>query len=97
MVEALRAHVPATALYLAHGIDVDERITEAVRTAGDRGIAIMEVSRAELDRMTGGVLHQGIGVQVPPFAYEPFEDLLAASLEQMAPLLVAHRRLDRPA
>ena len=29
--------------------------------------------------MTGGVLHQGVGLQVPPFAYEPFEDLLAAA------------------
>ena len=39
---------------------------------------ILEISRAELDRMTGGVLHQGVGLQVPPFAYEPFDDLLAA-------------------
>ncbi len=89
VVEALRAHVPATALYLAHGIDLDERIREAVRVAGDRGIALLEVSRAELDRMTGGVLHQGVGLQVPPFAYEPFEDVLAAALEQPVPLLVA--------
>jgi 23S rRNA (guanosine2251-2'-O)-methyltransferase len=42
------------------------------------------------------VLHQGIGVQVPPFAYEQFEDLLAASLEQMAPLLVAIDGLTDP-
>ncbi|MFY1689425.1 23S rRNA (guanosine(2251)-2'-O)-methyltransferase RlmB [Plantactinospora sp. WMMB782] len=89
VVEALRAQVPATALYVAQGIDIDDRVNEAVRTAADRGIAIMEVSRAELDRMTGGVLHQGIGVQVPPFAYEPFEDLLAMALEQPSPLLVA--------
>jgi 23S rRNA (guanosine2251-2'-O)-methyltransferase len=89
VVEALRARVPVTALYVAQGIDVDERVAEAVRTAGDRGIAILEISRAELDRMTGGVLHQGIGVQVPPFAYQPFEDLLAYALEQTAPLLVA--------
>jgi 23S rRNA (guanosine2251-2'-O)-methyltransferase len=47
------------------------------------------VGRAELDRMTGGVLHQGIGLSVPPFAYEPFEDLVAAAAEQTAPLLVA--------
>jgi 23S rRNA (guanosine2251-2'-O)-methyltransferase len=53
------------------------------------GIANLEISRAELDRMTGGVLHQGVGLQVPPFAYEQFEDLVAASLEQQAPLLVA--------
>ncbi|GGK82269.1 23S rRNA (guanosine(2251)-2'-O)-methyltransferase RlmB [Mangrovihabitans endophyticus] len=89
VVEALRTGVPATALYVAQGIDVDDRITEIVRTAGDRGIPIMEISRAELDRMTGGVLHQGVGVQVPPYAYEDFADLMAAALEQTAPLLVA--------
>src|SRR2546423_6636888 len=89
VVEALRAQVPATALYVALGIDVDERIKEGVRLAADRGVPLLEVSRAELDRMTGGVLHQGIGLQVPPFAYEPFEDVLAAALEQPQPLLVA--------
>ncbi|BCJ26547.1 23S rRNA (guanosine(2251)-2'-O)-methyltransferase RlmB [Actinocatenispora sera] len=89
VVEALRAHVPVTALYVAQGIELDARTTEAVRTAGDRGIAIMEVSRAELDRLTGGVLHQGIGIQVPPYEYESFEDMLAASGEAPAPLLVA--------
>jgi 23S rRNA (guanosine2251-2'-O)-methyltransferase len=89
VVEALRALVPATALYVAQGIDVDERITEIVRTAGDRGIPILEIGRNELDRMTGGVLHQGIGLQVPPFAYENFDDVIAASREQTAPLLVA--------
>jgi 23S rRNA (guanosine2251-2'-O)-methyltransferase len=89
VVEALRAAVPATALYLAQGIDVDDRITEIVRTAGDRGIPILEVGRNELDRMTGGVLHQGVGLQVPPFAYENVDDLVAAALEQTTPLLVA--------
>ena len=89
VVEALRAAVPATALYVAQGIDIDERITEIVRTAGDRGIPILEISRHELDRMTGGVLHQGIGLQVPPFAYANFDDLLTAALEQPTPLLVA--------
>ncbi|EEP72024.1 RNA methyltransferase trmH [Micromonospora sp. ATCC 39149] len=89
VLESLRAQVPATALYTAHGIEIDDRVNEIVRTAADRGIAILEISRAELDRMTGGVLHQGIGLQVPPFAYEPFEDLVAAALEQTAPLLVA--------
>ncbi|MDG4822479.1 23S rRNA (guanosine(2251)-2'-O)-methyltransferase RlmB [Asanoa sp. WMMD1127] len=89
VLEALRALVPATALYVAQGIDIDDRITEIVRTAGDRGIALLEVGRAELDRMTGGVLHQGVGLQVPPFAYEPFDDLMAAALEHPTPLLVA--------
>ncbi len=87
--EALRASVPATALYVAQGIDIDERVAEIIRTAGDRGLPILEVGRHELDRMTGGVLHQGIGLQVPPFAYENYDDMVAAALEQTAPLLVA--------
>jgi 23S rRNA (guanosine2251-2'-O)-methyltransferase len=89
VLEALRTQVPTTALYIALGIDIDERVNELVRIAADRGVPILEVSRAELDRMTGGVLHQGVGLQVPPFAYEPFDDLVAAALEQPAPLLVA--------
>lgn len=90
VVEALRAHVPCTTLYLAQGIDIDDRIKEIVRTVSNRGIALLEVSRHELDRMTGGVLHQGVGLAVPPYAYEPFEDLLAVAREAPhAPLLVA--------
>jgi 23S rRNA (guanosine2251-2'-O)-methyltransferase len=89
VLEALRAHVPATALYVAHGIEIDDRVAEIVRGASDRGVPVLEVTRVELDRMTGGVLHQGIGLQVPPYAYEPFEDLLSAATEAPAPLLVA--------
>ena len=89
VLEALRTHVPATAVYVAHGIEIDERVAETVRTAGDRGIPILEVGRPALDRLTGGVLHQGLALQVPPFAYEPFEDLLAAATEAGVPLLVA--------
>ena len=90
VVEALRAKVPATALYLAHGLEQDERVTEAVRIAGNRGLALLEVSRAELDRRTGGILHQGIALQVPPFAYHELRDLLATASEAGAPpLLVA--------
>jgi 23S rRNA (guanosine2251-2'-O)-methyltransferase len=88
--EALRAKIPATALYLAQGLETDERVTEAVRIAGNRGIALLEVSRAELDRRTGGILHQGIALQVPPFAYHELPDLLAEALQAgLPPLLVA--------
>jgi 23S rRNA (guanosine2251-2'-O)-methyltransferase len=89
VLESLRSHIPALSLFVAQGIDIDERITEIVRSAADRGLPVLEVSRAELDRMTGGVLHQGVGLQVPPFAYEPFDDLLASATEAVSPLLVA--------
>src|SRR5437879_6519664 len=69
VVECLRADVPATALYVALGIDLDDRVGEAVRLAGDRGVSVLEVQRGELDRITGGALHQGLALQVPPYSY----------------------------
>jgi 23S rRNA (guanosine2251-2'-O)-methyltransferase len=86
--EALRAEIPATALYLAQNTTADERITEAVRLAGNRGIALLEVSKAELDRRTGGIMHQGIALQVPPFAYHELTDLLREAVESGRPPLV---------
>jgi 23S rRNA (guanosine2251-2'-O)-methyltransferase len=90
VVEALQAKIPATALYVAIGIESDERVTEAIRIAGNRGLALLEISRGELDRKTGGILHQGIALQVPPYAYRELADVLAGAAEaSTAPLLVA--------
>jgi 23S rRNA (guanosine2251-2'-O)-methyltransferase len=89
VVEALRAKVPATALYVVIGVDADERVTEAVALAGKARLALMEVSRAELDRMTGRALHQGLALQVPPYTYLHPDDLLERALAAPAPLLVA--------
>jgi 23S rRNA (guanosine2251-2'-O)-methyltransferase len=89
VVEALRAKVPATTLYLALGLDADERVTEAVALAGKAGVAIIEMTRQELDRMTGRAMHQGLALQVPPYEYLHPEDLLGLALKASAPLLVA--------
>ncbi|AHH93797.1 23S rRNA (guanosine(2251)-2'-O)-methyltransferase RlmB [Kutzneria viridogrisea] len=90
VVECLRAGVPATALYVALGIDTDERVVESVRLAGDRGISVLEVARGELDRITGGAMHQGLGLQVPPYEYAHPDELLdAAEQSGQQPLLVA--------
>jgi 23S rRNA (guanosine2251-2'-O)-methyltransferase len=88
VVEALRAAVPSTALYVAQGIDADDRVAESVRRAADRGVPVLEVGRSELDRMTGGVLHQGIGLQVPPYSYASIEVVLARALESPDPALL---------
>ncbi|CAM2781864.1 23S rRNA (guanosine(2251)-2'-O)-methyltransferase RlmB [Saccharomonospora xinjiangensis] len=90
VVEALRAGVPATVLYVALNIDADDRVTEAVRMAADKGISILEVPREELDRKTNKALHQGLGLQVPPFSYASPDELLRAARESGdPPLLVA--------
>jgi 23S rRNA (guanosine2251-2'-O)-methyltransferase len=97
VLECLRADVPATALYVALGAEADERLTESVRRAADSGIAILEVPRGDLDRLSANGLHQGIALQVPPYEYAHPDDLLAAASNDSAPaLLVALDNISDP-
>jgi 23S rRNA (guanosine2251-2'-O)-methyltransferase len=96
VVECLRAGVPATALYVALGVEADERVTESVARAADKGIAILEVPRSDLDRMTANHLHQGIALQVPPYDYAHPDDLVASALETPPALLVALDNISDP-
>jgi 23S rRNA (guanosine2251-2'-O)-methyltransferase len=92
VVEALRAEIPATALYVVVGDTsrggTDERVAEAVQLAADRGLPLLEVGKAEFDRMTSGALHQGLGLQVPPYEYAHPDDLLDAARDSGRPPLV---------
>ena len=76
VIECLHARVPATALYIAQGTRNDDRLTEAVQLAHSRSIPLIEVPRMELDSMTGNGLHQGVGLQIPPFEYADVFDLI---------------------
>ncbi|MEU1018841.1 23S rRNA (guanosine(2251)-2'-O)-methyltransferase RlmB [Streptomyces sp. NPDC005900] len=89
--EALRDGVPATMLYVQQFIDNDERVREALQLAAERGgIHLMEAPRPELDRMTNGLNHQGLVLQVPPYEYAHPEDLVAAAHDAGEdPLIVA--------
>ena len=96
VVECLRAGVPATALYVALGTEADERLTESVSRAADLGIAILEVPRSDLDKMTTNHLHQGIALQVPPYNYAHPDDLLTIALQTPPALLVALDNISDP-
>ncbi|MFE5209031.1 23S rRNA (guanosine(2251)-2'-O)-methyltransferase RlmB [Streptomyces sp. NPDC056600] len=91
VVEALREGVPAKTLYVQQFIDNDERVREALQLAAERGgINLMEAPRPELDRMTNGLNHQGLVLQVPPYEYAHPEDLVAdAADSDEDPLVVA--------
>lgn len=77
VVECLHARVPATAMYIVEGTKNDNRLSEAVQIAHSRGIPLIEVPRYEMDRMTGNGMHQGIGLQIPPYKYTDVFDLIA--------------------
>lgn len=97
VLECLRADAPASALYVALGTDADERLTESVTLAADRGIPILEVPRIDLDRMSSNGLHQGIALQVPPYAYAHPDDLLADARSDVQPaMLVALDNISDP-
>jgi 23S rRNA (guanosine2251-2'-O)-methyltransferase len=90
VVEALRAGMPVSAVYVAEGAERDGRLREVFRVAADRGIALLEVARQELDRLTQGAVHQGLAAKVPPYEYAHPDDLLEqASAVGEPPLIVA--------
>jgi 23S rRNA (guanosine2251-2'-O)-methyltransferase len=90
VVEALRAGLPVTTVYVASRIDVDDRVREAMKIAAERGLPMLETPRGELDRLTDGAIHQGLALQVPPYSYAHPSDLLAAADDAgQAALLVA--------
>ncbi|MGC5168652.1 23S rRNA (guanosine(2251)-2'-O)-methyltransferase RlmB [Luteimicrobium sp. DT211] len=90
VLEALRAGVPATTLYIASRLEADDRTREILQIATGRGYNLLEVGKPELDRLTDGSVHQGVAVQVPPYEYADLDDLLdAAERSDTAPLFVA--------
>jgi 23S rRNA (guanosine2251-2'-O)-methyltransferase len=91
VLEALRANIPATTLYMATRIEYDDRVKEVVKIATTRGIPILEVMRPELDRLAGfDSVHQGLALKVPPYEYaHPMELLEKIEKSGRVPLLVA--------
>jgi len=91
VVEALRAKIPASTLYLASRIEMDDRVKEALSLATKRGLNVLEVMRPELDRLSGpDAVHQGIALKVPAYEYaHPLELLDTIIARGENPLLVA--------
>ncbi len=91
VLEALRAKIPVTALYIATRIEYDDRVKEIMQIATKRGLPILEVMRPELDRLGGfDSVHQGVALKVPPYEYAHPTDLLDKVVSRgQVPLLVA--------
>jgi len=91
VVEALRANIPASTLYVATRIEVDDRVKEILNLATKRGLPILEVMRPELDRLAGfDSVHQGVALKVPPYEYAHPEEMLDKVVSRgQVPLFVA--------
>jgi 23S rRNA (guanosine2251-2'-O)-methyltransferase len=90
VLEAMDVAMPIRTAYVAEGAERDDRLRDIFKLAADRGTPLLEVTRAELDRLTGGALHQGVALQLPAFDYAHPDDLLATALDSAGePLIVA--------
>ena len=90
VLEALQEDVPATGLTLMQGVDADERIREIMRLAAAKNLPVREVTRTDLDRITGRAVHQGVSLTIPPYQYADVEELLEIAQHRFeAPLLIA--------
>ncbi|HET6626348.1 MAG TPA: 23S rRNA (guanosine(2251)-2'-O)-methyltransferase RlmB [Nocardioidaceae bacterium] len=88
VVEALRAQMPVTTIYVAEGAERDGRLREAFRLAAERGLSVLEVPRNEMDRLTQGAVHQGLAAKVPAYEYAHPDDLLDRAAEAKEPALI---------
>lgn len=90
VLEAITAGVPIKTAYVAEGTERDDRMRDIVKLCAGQGIPLLEITRAELDRLTGGAVHQGVALQLPEYSYAHPDDLLATALgSDREPLIVA--------
>jgi len=88
VLEALRADVPVTTLYVAGRLESDDRVRESLKLAAERASPVLETTRGELDRLTDDAVHQGLAVQVPPYEYAHPSDFVDPETPGV-PLVVA--------
>ena len=91
VLEAMEAGIPTKTAYVAEGAERDDRLRDIFKLAAGKGTPLLEVTRVELDRLTGGAVHQGVAYpELPTFEYAHPDDLLAAALDAPGvPLVVA--------
>ena len=90
VLEALRADIPAIAVYIQQYLAADDRVKEILELANEKGIALLESPRGELDRMTDGAVHQGVAARIPSYQYADPQDLMHDAMDRSEqPFVVA--------
>lgn len=88
VLEALQAQIPAKALHVQQYLEADQRVRDAMKLALAREIPLLETTRGDLDRISGGAVHQGVVLQVPEFGYTDEQQVLADAFRADTPPLI---------
>ncbi len=79
--EALQAGIPIKSAYVYEAAERDDRLRDILKWCAQHSVPLLQVTRLELDRMTGGAVHQGVALRLPAFEYADPQDLLADALQ----------------
>lgn len=90
VLEALQAELPVKRGLIAEGAERDSRLRDILRLAAEQNVPLLQANRQELDKITGGAVHQGVALQLPEFEYADADDVLDQALHsETAPIVVA--------
>ena len=64
-------------------MELDEKISEAIRLAKNSDLPIKELPRRALDELTGNANHQGIALVIKPFNYSELDQIIAKAKKPM--------------
>jgi len=86
--EAVQSGIPYERVFLVSSMTNDDRVSDVARQAMANGTPLVDVTRGELDKMTGGQVHQGIAIEVPPHPYVSLDDLVERGYDSDRPGLI---------
>lgn len=81
VLEALEAGMPVKQAYVAEGAERDDRLRDILKFTAEHSLPMLQVPRSELDRVTGGLVHQGVALQLPAFDYADPQDVFADAVD----------------
>ncbi|MDR0283721.1 MAG: 23S rRNA (guanosine(2251)-2'-O)-methyltransferase RlmB [Propionibacteriaceae bacterium] len=76
VLEALQAGLPVKTAYIAEGGERDDRLRDILKYTASHSIPMLQATKAELDRLTGGAVHQSVALLLPSYEYAEAQDVL---------------------
>lgn len=80
--EAVAVGIEYSRVFMVSALAHDERVISVVRDAAAAGVPIVEVTRADMDILSDGAVHQGIALEVLPHEYVTAMDLVDAAAKR---------------
>ncbi len=78
VLELLRAERSAERIVVGEHVAASKTISEIRKRASDLGVPVRTVPKTEIDKLAGGLNHQGVVAITGRFRYTPLDDLLKA-------------------